>query len=182
MRVASGAIAKKFLKEKFSVEIRGYLTQLGPISAENIDFDQIDQNPFFCPDKSKVAEMEEYMSALSKEGNSIGAKIAIEASNVPAALGEPVYDRLDADIAIALSNTQGMQTFPRRVLAGTVTSTSGRTAISYSLCDGHSTRTTSITMENRSSGCGSIRVRTTCSSITRLTSTGESRVNLVSAR
>ena len=109
MRVASGAIAKKFLKEKFSVEIRGYLTQLGPISVENIDFDQIDQNPFFCPDKSKVAKMEEYMSALSKEGNSIGAKIAIEASNVPAGLGEPVFDRLDADIAKALMSINAVK-------------------------------------------------------------------------
>ena len=109
MRVASGAIAKKFLREKFSVEIRGYLTQLGPISAENIDFDQIDQNPFFSPDKSKVAEMEEYMSALSKEGNSIGAKIAIEASNVPAGLGEPVFDRLDADIAKALMSINAVK-------------------------------------------------------------------------
>lgn len=109
MRVASGAIAKKFLKEKFSVEIRGYLTQLGPISVENIDFDQIDQNPFFCPDKSKVAEMEEYMSALSKEGNSIGAKISIEASNVPAGLGEPIFDRLDADIAKALMSINAVK-------------------------------------------------------------------------
>ena len=104
-----GAIAKKFLKEKFSVEIRGYLTQLGPISVENIDFDQIDQNPFFCPDKSKVAKMEEYMSALSKEGNSIGAKIAIEASNMPAGLGEPVFDRLDADIAKALMSINAVK-------------------------------------------------------------------------
>ena len=102
MRVAAGAIAKKYLKERYSVEVRGYLSQLGPIKIESIDFEQVDQNPFFSPDKSKVDEMEAFMTALNKEGNSIGAKIVVQASNVPAGLGEPVFDRLDADIAKAL--------------------------------------------------------------------------------
>ena len=109
MRVAAGAIAKKYLKEHLSIEIRGYLSQLGPIKIENLDFSEIDENPFFCPDKSKVDEMEVYMSALSKEGNSIGAKITVQAVNVPAGLGEPVFDRLDADIARALMSINAVK-------------------------------------------------------------------------
>ena len=109
MRVAAGAIAKKYLKERYSVEVRGYLSQLGPIKIESIDFEQVDQNPFFCPDKSKVDEMEAFMTALNKEGNSIGAKIVVQASNVPAGLGEPVFDRLDADIAKALMSINAVK-------------------------------------------------------------------------
>ena len=109
MRVAAGAIAKKYLKEHLSIEIRGYLSQLGPIKIESLDFSQIEENPFFCPDKSKVGEMELYMSALSKEGNSIGAKITVQAANVPAGLGEPVFDRLDADIARALMSINAVK-------------------------------------------------------------------------
>ncbi len=99
MRVAAGAIAKKYLFEKFGIEIRGYLSQLGPIKAESHDWNEVRNNPFFCPDASKVSEMETYMDALRKEGNSIGAKITVVASNIPAGLGEPIFDRIDADIA-----------------------------------------------------------------------------------
>ena len=109
MRVAAGAIAKKYLKERYSIEVRGYLSQLGPIKIESIDFEQVDQNPFFSPDESKVGEMEAFMTALSKEGNSIGAKIVVQASNVPAGLGEPVFDRLDADIAKALMSINAVK-------------------------------------------------------------------------
>ena len=109
MRVAAGAIAKKYLKERYSVEVRGYLSQLGPIKIESIDFEQVDKNPFFSPDKSKVDEMETFMTALNKEGNSIGAKIVVQASNVPAGLGEPVFDRLDADIAKALMSINAVK-------------------------------------------------------------------------
>ena len=109
MRVAAGAIAKKYLKERYSVEVRGYLSQLGPIQIESIDFEQVDQNPFFSPDESKVDEMEAFMTALNKEGNSIGAKIVVQASNVPAGLGEPVFDRLDADIAKALMSINAVK-------------------------------------------------------------------------
>ena len=109
MRVAAGAIAKKYLKERYSVEVRGYLSQLGPIKIESIDFEQVDQNPFFSPDESKVGEMEAFMTALNKEGNSIGAKIVVQASNVPAGLGEPVFDRLDADIAKALMSINAVK-------------------------------------------------------------------------
>ena len=102
MRVAAGAIAKKWLHERYGVVIRGYLSQLGPIKAETLDWDAIPNNPFFCPDATKVAEMETYMDALRKEGNSIGAKITTVASHVPVGWGEPIFDRLDADIAHAM--------------------------------------------------------------------------------
>jgi len=102
MRVAAGAIAKKYLLARFGVQIRGYLSQLGPIKAEQIDWNEIANNPFFCPDVNKVAEMESYMDALRKEGNSIGAKITTVAEGVPAGWGEPIFDRLDADIAHAM--------------------------------------------------------------------------------
>ncbi len=102
MRVAAGAIAKKYLAWQCGIEIRGYLAQLGPIKAERLEWDQIDKNPFFCPDPDKVPEMAAYMDALRKEGESVGARINVEARGVPPGLGEPVFDRLDADIAHAL--------------------------------------------------------------------------------
>ncbi|ODC03300.1 chorismate synthase [Terasakiispira papahanaumokuakeensis] len=109
MRVAAGAIAKKYLREVHGVEIRGYLSQLGPIKAERIEWDIVEQNPFFCPDPDKVAEMEDYMQALRKEGNSIGARINVVASQVPVGLGEPVFDRLDADIAHAMMSINAVK-------------------------------------------------------------------------
>lgn len=102
VRVAAGSIAKKYLLERHGVNIRGYLSQLGPIKAEAFDWNEVEQNPFFCPDASKVPEMESFMDALRKEGNSIGAKISVIASGVPVGLGEPVFDRLDADLALAM--------------------------------------------------------------------------------
>ena len=102
MRVAAGAIAKKYLRERYQVVIRGYLSQLGPIKMDKLDWEQVEKNPFFCPDAAKVAELEVYMDALRKEGNSIGARINVVASHVPIGLGEPVFDRLDADIAHAM--------------------------------------------------------------------------------
>ncbi|MCB1650073.1 MAG: chorismate synthase [Pseudomonadales bacterium] len=109
MRVAAGAIAKKYLREQFAVQIRGYMSQLGPVRIENFDWDEVERNPFFCPDAGKVAEMEAYMAALSKEGNSIGARINVVASGVPVGLGEPVFDRLDADIAHALMSINAVK-------------------------------------------------------------------------
>ncbi|NRB42364.1 MAG: chorismate synthase [Pseudomonadales bacterium] len=102
MRVAAGAIAKKYLKDVHGIEIKGYLSQLGPIKVEKIDWSIVYDNPFFCPDADKIPEMEKFMAALNKEGNSIGAKITIVASGVKPGLGEPVFDRLDADIAQAM--------------------------------------------------------------------------------
>ena len=109
MRVAAGAIAKKYLAEQCGIGIRGYLSQLGPIEIEKIDYDEIENNPFFCPDADKVAAMEEYIVGLREEGNSIGARICVSASGVPAGLGEPVFDRLDADLAKALMSINAVK-------------------------------------------------------------------------
>lgn len=108
MRVAAGAIAKKFLAAK-GIEVRGYLSQLGPVKAEKFDWEQVRQNPFFCPDVDKVPEMEAYMNALRKEGDSIGAKITVVATGVKPGLGEPVFDRLDADLAHALMSINAVK-------------------------------------------------------------------------
>lgn len=109
MRVAAGGIAKKYLKEQTGIEIRGYLSQLGPIKIEKVDWAVIDSNPFFCPDADKVADMEAYMDALRKEGESIGARIEVVATNVPPGLGEPIFDRLDADLAHALMSINAVK-------------------------------------------------------------------------
>ena len=109
MRVAAGAIAKKYLFEQFGVQVRGYMSQLGPIRIDAFEWDEVERNPFFCPDASKVPEMEAYMAALNKEGNSIGARINVVATGVPVGLGEPVFDRLDADIAHALMSINAVK-------------------------------------------------------------------------
>ena len=102
MRVAAGGIAKKYLSSRYGIKVRGYLAQLGPIKAEALNWDVIETNPFFCPDVTKIAEMEEYMAALNKRGDSIGARINVVATGVMPGLGEPVFDRLDAEIASAM--------------------------------------------------------------------------------
>ena len=102
MRVAAGAIAKKYLKQEFGIEIFGYLTQLGPIKGEKVERDVIETNPFFFADPDKLEALDEFMRDLKKEGDSIGARLQVVAHNVPVGLGEPVFDRLDADIAHAL--------------------------------------------------------------------------------
>ena len=103
MRVAAGAIAKKYLREKFGIEIKGWLAQLGPIRTDNVmDMDSIENNPFFSPDASVVGQLENHMDMLRKSGDSCGARISAVASNVPAGLGEPVYGKLDADLASAM--------------------------------------------------------------------------------
>ncbi|PIE39364.1 MAG: chorismate synthase [Gammaproteobacteria bacterium] len=101
MRVAAGAIAKKYLAQQ-GVEIIGYMQQLGPIAAETIDLSIVNDNPFFFPDAAKIPELEQYMQALNKQGDSVGARINVIARNMPVGLGEPVFDRLDADIAHAM--------------------------------------------------------------------------------
>ncbi len=110
MRVAAGGIAKKYLASK-GVEIRGYLSQLGPIvvDAKNFDWDQVEKNAFFSPDADAAAQMEVYMDDLRKEGNSVGAKISVVASGVPVGLGEPIFDRLDAELAHALMSINAVK-------------------------------------------------------------------------
>ena len=102
MRVAAGAIARKYLQQQLGVLIRGYLAQLGPIRCEAMDWEEVARNPFFCPDAGKVKQMEDYIEQLRREGDSAGARINVVASGVPVGLGEPVFDRLDADIAHAM--------------------------------------------------------------------------------
>ncbi|MDD5298609.1 MAG: chorismate synthase [Rhodocyclaceae bacterium] len=102
VRVAAGAIAKKWLRQRFGVLIRGYMSQLGPIPIQFKDWRSVDENPFFSPDPAVVPRLEAYMDDLRKAGDSVGAKITVVAENVPVGWGEPVYDRLDADIAHAM--------------------------------------------------------------------------------
>jgi len=102
MRVAAGAIAKKYLATRYGVRIRGYLSQMGPYKLELKDWSAVEQNPFFCGDPERVPELEAYITALRREGNSVGAKVTVIAEGVPPGWGEPVFDRLDADIAHAL--------------------------------------------------------------------------------
>ena len=108
MRVAAGAIAKKFLRSK-GIEIRGYLSQLGPITPQKLDWSVVETNAFFFPDADKVAELEAYMDALRKSGDSIGAKVTVVASGVMPGLGEPIFDRLDADLAHALMSINAVK-------------------------------------------------------------------------
>ncbi len=98
MRVAAGAIAKKYLSGK-GIQVRGYLAQLGPIKAAQLNWEVVESNPFFCPDPDQIGPLEDFMAALNKSGDSIGARINVVASGMPVGLGEPVFDRLDADIA-----------------------------------------------------------------------------------
>jgi chorismate synthase len=109
VRVAAGAIAKKWLREKYGTVIRGYLAQLGPITVAFKSWDGVNENPFFAPDPEAVAVLEAYMDELRKEGNSVGARINVVAQNVPVGLGEPVYDRLDADLAHALMSINAVK-------------------------------------------------------------------------
>ena len=102
MRVAAGGIARKYLREHFSVVIEGWLAQLGPLVLEAKDVSAVDANPFFCAEPARVAELESYVDALRKSGDSIGARVTVRARNVPPGWGEPVFDKLDADLAHAM--------------------------------------------------------------------------------
>lgn len=114
IRVAAGAVAKVVLAAQAGVCIRGYLSRLGPIrtcnpGAPGFAWEVVEQNPFFCPERAKVAELEAYMDALRKEGNSIGAEVTVIAEGLPPGLGEPIFDRLDADIAHALMSINAVK-------------------------------------------------------------------------
>jgi chorismate synthase len=109
VRVAAGAIARKWLLERYGVVIRGYMSQLGPIEIPFKSWDAVRENPFFAPNAEVVAELETYMDQLRKSGDSVGAKITVVAENVPVGWGEPVYDRLDADLAYALMSINAVK-------------------------------------------------------------------------
>lgn len=102
VRVAAGAIAKKWLRQRFGVHVRGCMTQLGPIAIPFRSWEEAGTNPFFAPNAQIVGELEAYMDALRKAGNSVGARVMVVAEGVPVGWGEPVYDRLDADLAYAM--------------------------------------------------------------------------------
>jgi chorismate synthase len=102
MRVAAGAIARKYLRERLGVSIHGYLAQVGQLRLTVVDLDAVDRNPFFCPDPSRLPELEELIDGLRRDGDSIGARVTVVARGVPQGLGEPVFARLDADLASAM--------------------------------------------------------------------------------
>ncbi|MDH4572774.1 chorismate synthase [Salinicola acroporae] len=101
MRVAAGAIAKAWLAQQ-GIRVRGYMSQLGPIELDFKSWEGVDDNPFFCPDPARLPELEAYMDQLRRDQDSVGARITVVAEGVPVGLGEPVFDRLDADLAHAL--------------------------------------------------------------------------------
>ncbi len=111
MRVAAGGIAKKYLRFKFGINIRGYLSQLGPIKLDESGFDwtQVAKNTFFWPNQTQVPDLESFMQKLSKDGDSIGAKVTVVADAIPAGWGEPIFDRLDADLAHALMSINAVK-------------------------------------------------------------------------
>mgnify|MGYP000358961530 FL=1 len=107
MRVAAGGIAKKYLAEKFDIKITGYLAQLGPVIIEKLDWEQLEKSAFFCPDADKEDLLADYMKSL--KGDSIGARVNVIATNVPPGLGEPIFDRLDAEIAHAMMSINAVK-------------------------------------------------------------------------
>ncbi|MDO9597991.1 MAG: chorismate synthase [Azoarcus sp.] len=109
VRVAAGAIAKKWLAVKHSIMVRAYMAQLGPLAIPFESWDEVDRNPFFAPNASLVPELERYMDELRKSGDSVGARINVVATGVPVGWGEPVYDRLDAEIAYAMMSINAVK-------------------------------------------------------------------------
>ena len=109
MRVAAGAIARKYLAERVGIRIQGYLAELGPFQLNPVALEQVDDNPFFCPEPDKVAALEEFMIALRREGDSIGARVNVIASGVPVGLGEPVFDKLEADLSHGLMSINAVK-------------------------------------------------------------------------
>ncbi len=109
MRVAAGAIARKYLRERLGLEIRGYLAALGPFELEPVDLDAVDANAFFCADPSKVDALEAFMIQLRRDGDSVGARVNVLATGVPPGLGEPVFDKLEADIAHGLMSINAVK-------------------------------------------------------------------------
>lgn len=109
VRVAAGAIAKKWLSEQFGIVIRGHMTQIGDVAIPFKSWDLVDTNPFFAADDSVVPQLEGYMDSIRKSLDSVGARLRVVADNVPVGWGEPVYDRLDADIAYAMMNINAVK-------------------------------------------------------------------------
>jgi chorismate synthase len=102
VRVAAGAIARKYLRERLKVSIHGYLAQMGPLVLQPVNPQAAYENPFFCPDPARVQELEDFIWRIREAGDSIGARVTVIAHGVPPGLGEPVFERLDADLASAM--------------------------------------------------------------------------------
>ena len=111
MRVAAGAVAKKYLIERLNISVTGYLSQIGSLKIKSIDLSEINNNPFFCPDKDILKDIENLIDKLRKEGDSVGAKIEVVVSNLPVGLGEPVFDKLEADLAKGLMSINAVKGF-----------------------------------------------------------------------
>ena len=109
VRVAAGAIAKKWLKERYGVSIRAYMSQLGEIDIPFLSWDAVNENPFFAPNHEVVPQLEAYLDRIRAERDSVGARISVVAQGVPVGWGEPVYDRLDAEIAYAMMNINAVK-------------------------------------------------------------------------
>jgi chorismate synthase len=109
LRVAAGAIAKKYLRENFGTQLQAYVSQIGPIRCEQIDLNQVNQNPFFWPDAKQISAIENFLTQLRRDGDSIGARIHLLARNMPRGLGEPVFDRLDACLAQAMMSINAVK-------------------------------------------------------------------------
>ena len=109
MRVAAGAIARKYLAQRLGIEIHGYLTEIGPCQLAPVDPMSAYDNPFFCPDPARVPALEEFLWKIRAEGESVGARLTVIARGVPVGLGEPVFDRLDADIAHAMMSINAVK-------------------------------------------------------------------------
>jgi chorismate synthase len=109
MRVAAAVIAKKWLLEKFGIRIRGHVSQIAQLRPRHHDWNAVEDNPFFWPDASQVAELEAFMDALRKSGDSVGARIDVHAEGVPPGWGEPVYGKLDAELANAMMSINAVK-------------------------------------------------------------------------
>ena len=109
MRVAAAVIAKKWLSETFGVHVRGCLTQIGDVTPRSFDWDALESNPFFWPDAAQTGELEAFMDALRKSGDSVGARVTVQADNVPPGWGEPVYGKLDAELAAAMMSINAVK-------------------------------------------------------------------------
>lgn len=109
MRVAAGAVAKKYLKEKFGITIQACVTQIGDVKAEQYNWSAVEENPFFFPDETKLEQLDELLRGIIRQKDSIGARVTVVANNVPVGLGEPIFDRLDADIAHGLMSINAVK-------------------------------------------------------------------------
>ncbi|HEY3487759.1 MAG TPA: chorismate synthase [Gammaproteobacteria bacterium] len=109
VRVAAGAIARKYLRERYNISIRGCMSQMGPIRAEHWDWGAVEDNPFFFPDASKVSELEKFLDQLREQGDSIGARIMVMAAGVPPGWGEPAYGRMDSDLAAGMMSINAVK-------------------------------------------------------------------------